>query len=207
VLSQLSVTPVPIPTTVGLSSRMLTRGDDLTAYYRMPSGADSGRVTLSGPSSASYDVTGSSGSVRMHTDGLAPGSYRVALLDPDGTVVAGNRFTVRPHHAQIHLTTDAHSYRVGTPITVRWTNGPANRWDWVALYRAGADNPQKDSYLVWSYTRGHDSGALPPSTHGRIVLGPDAQGGPWPLPPGRYTAHYLLTDQYDSAGSTTFAVR
>jgi endonuclease/exonuclease/phosphatase family metal-dependent hydrolase len=207
VLSQLSVSPVPIPSTVGLSSRMLTRGDDVTAYYRLPSGADSGRVTVSGPSSASYDVTGTSGSVRMLSTHLAPGSYRVDLLDPSGTVVASNRFTVRPRVTRIHLTTDASSYSVGKPITVRWTDGPANRWDWVAVYRAEADNPQKDSYFLWSYTRGHDSGALPPSTHGRIVLGPDSQGSPWPLPPGRYTAHYLLTDQYDSAGSTTFTVR
>jgi hypothetical protein len=143
----------------------------------------------------------------MHTNGLAAGSYRVDLLDQDDTVLATNRFTVRPRQTRIQITTDASSYPVGRPITVRWTDGPANRWDWVAVYRAGADNPQKDSYFLWSYTRGHDSGALPPSTQGSIVLGPDAQGSPWPLPPGRYTAHYLLTDQYDSAGSTSFTVR
>ena len=34
VLSHLDVTPVPIPTTVALSSRLITRGDDVTAYYR-----------------------------------------------------------------------------------------------------------------------------------------------------------------------------
>jgi len=43
-------------------------------------------------------------------------------------------------------------------------------------------------------------------THGRLVFGRDQQGEPWPLPPGRYTVHYLLTDQYDSVGSAAFTV-
>ena len=39
-----------------------------------------------------------------------------------------------------------------------------------------------------------------------VALGPDTQGGPWPLPPGRYVVHYLLADQYRSAGSAPFTV-
>jgi hypothetical protein len=38
------------------------------------------------------------------------------------------------------------------------------------------------------------------------VFGRDQQGKPWPLPPGHYTLRYLLTDQYDSVGSTSFTV-
>ena len=177
VLSQLSVTPVPIPTTV---APVEPHGDPRRRRHGRttgcPSGADSGRVTLSGPSSASYDVTGSSGSVRGAHGRSGAGELPRRPPRPGRHVVAGNRLTVRPHHAQVHLTTDAHTYRVGTPITVRWTDGPANRWDWVGVYRAGADNPQKDGYLVWGYTGGHDAGALPPSTHGRLVLGRDAPG-------------------------------
>ena len=52
----------------------------------------------------------------------------------------------------------------------------------------------------------HASGTLPPSTKGAVSLGADAQGGPWPLPPGRYVVHYLLADQYRSAGSAPFTV-
>ena len=39
-----------------------------------------------------------------------------------------------------------------------------------------------------------------------MTLGPDTQGRPWPLPPGDYVVHYLLADQYDSAGSAQFTV-
>lgn len=207
VLSSLRVTPVRIPTTVALSRRLATRGDHVTASYWMPAGVDSGRVQLTGPASSSYPVTGSSGSVRVDTDRLPAGSYRVDLRGPDDTVLATNRLTVRSRTAHLHLRTDATTYPVGKPITVSWHDGPANRWDWVAVYRAGADDPKKDDYLVWAYTGGHDAGALPPSTHGRLVFGRDQQGHPWPLPPGRYTVHYLLTDQYDSVGSAAFTVR
>jgi endonuclease/exonuclease/phosphatase family metal-dependent hydrolase len=207
VLSQLEVTPAPIPTTIAFSSRLVTHGDDLTAYYRMPGDQDGGRVALTGPSVASYAVTGSAGTVRVNTNQLKAGTYRVDLLDPADVVVATNRLTVRPREARIQLTTDASTYPVGKPITVTWTDGPANRWDWLAIYRAAADAPKKDNYLVWAYTGGHDAGALPPSTQGKLVFGHGQQGKPWPLPPGRYTVHYLLTDQYDSVGSTSFTVR
>ncbi|MEZ5063028.1 MAG: hypothetical protein R2700_16245 [Solirubrobacterales bacterium] len=40
----------------------------------------------------------------------------------------------------------------------------------------------------------------------RGVLGPNSQGSSWPLPPGDYVVHYLLADQYDSAGSAEFTV-
>ncbi len=211
VLSRLEVTPVPVPTTIALSSRMTTVGDRVTAYYRMPpgdgTGTGTGTVRLSGPSDASYDATGASGRVVVSTRGLAAGAYVVDLLDADGTVVATNRLVVRPRAAKVRLTTDASTYAVGRPVTVRWSDGPANRWDWVGVYRAGASDPDTDDYLIWGYTGGHDAGALPPTTEGELVLGRDHQGSPWPLPRGRYVAHYLLTDQYTSVGRTSFTVR
>jgi hypothetical protein len=208
VLSQLTVTPVPMPVTLALSSRMLTVGDSVTASYRFPDGTDGGTVQVSGPDTASYDVKGESGTVEIDTTALGPGQYHLDLTSADGTKVAANGFYVRPADAKVRLTTDAATYAVGKPITVRWTDGPANRWDWIGFYRADASNPNKDDYLIWGYTGGHDAGALPPSTRGRMVFSAEEhQGKPWPLPPGRYVVHYLLTDQYTSAGHTSFVVR
>src|SRR3954451_17365667 len=206
VLSRLKVTPAPIPTTIALSSRMTTVGEQVTAYFRMPQGVDSGTVRLSGPASASYDVSGESGTTTVPTSQLTPGQYQVDLVHGDD-VVATNQLYVRPQAAKVELTIDAPTYGVGDPITVHWTDGPANRWDWIGVYPARAADPEKDSYLIWGYTGGHDAGALPPTTEGDLVLGREHQGKPWPLPPGRYVAHYLLTDQYVSVGSTTFTVR
>ncbi len=206
VLSQLQVTPVPIPTTVALSTRMATVGDDVTLTYRMPKAVDGAKVQLTGASAASYDAEAASGTVTVHTQQLTAGAYQVDLVDGDGGVVATNDLYLRPKAARVHLTTDAPTYAVGDPITVHWSDGPANRWDWIGVYRASAADPEKDDYLVWGYTGGHDAGALPPSTDGELVLGRDHQGKPWPLPPGRYLVHYLLTDQYTSVGSAAFTV-
>jgi hypothetical protein len=152
-------------------------------------------------------VADPSGTVEVDTGQLAAGPYQVDLVDGEGTVVASNELYVRPQDAKVEVTTDASTYAVGEPITVHWTDGPANRWDWIGVYPADAADPEKDAYLVWGYTGGHDAGALPPSTEGELVMGRDHQGRPWPLPRGRYVVHYLLTDQYASAGSTTFTVR
>ena len=206
VFSRLSVTPSPVPPTVALSSRLVTVGDDVTVTYRMPEGVDGGTVTLTGPSSESYDAPDASGNVQVQTNELTGGRYRVDLVDGDD-VVASNDLHVRPRAAQVDLTTDAPTYAVGDQISVRWADGPANRWDWIGVYRDDADDPGNDDFLVWGYTGGHDAGALPPTTEGALILGRDHQGKPWPLPPGQYTAHYLLTDQYVSVGSTTFTVR
>jgi len=39
-----------------------------------------------------------------------------------------------------------------------------------------------------------------------VALGASSQGKPWPLPPGKYVVHYLLTDAYSSVGSARFTV-
>jgi hypothetical protein len=96
---------------------------------------------------------------------------------------------------------------VGEPIEVTWDDGPANRWDWIGVYEASAANPKQDDYLLWGYTGGHDAGALPPTVFGAMTMGPDSQGRPWPLPPGDYRIHYLLADQYSSAGFVEVTVR
>ena len=54
---------------------------------------------------------------------------------------------------------------------------------------------------------GHSAGTVPPTTEGEATIGRESQGEPWPLPEGDYVVHYLLADQYDSAGSVEFSVR
>ena len=89
---------------------------------------------------------------------------------------------------------------------MEWADGPANRWDWLGVFKASASDPENDDYLVWGYTGLHESGTVPPTTEGGVALGLDTQGQGWPLPPGDYVVHYLLADQYESAGSARFTV-
>ncbi len=219
VLSSFEVTPVALPTTIALDSRMLTQGDTFTVRYNSvgrppanvvvtPSAGDQSEPVVDEGQGTTLEqpVTEESGSLTMDTSSLDPGGYDITLVDAGGDVLASNQLWVRSTDADVQLTTDRSSYAVNEPITVTWDHGPANRWDWLGVYHADAADPAKDSYLLWGYTGGHNSGALPPSVSGEMTFDADAQGSPWPLPPGDYVVHYLLTDQYKSAGQTSFTV-
>ncbi len=143
----------------------------------------------------------------LDTAGWDPGSYEAVLTGADGAEAERVAFFLRDPHAKVQFSTGKRSYARGEPIDVSWSDGPANRWDWIGVYPADASNPKTDSYLIWDYTEGHSAGTVPPRTAGEATLGPDSQGHPWPLPPGDYVAHYLLADQYQSAASTRFTVR
>jgi hypothetical protein len=211
VLSSFETTPAAMPTMVAVDGRMRTVGDEITIHYNDP-GSDGNSIAIvpeGGDPAAPLrrlDARGARGTATLDTSRMRPGGYEAVLLDGEGSEVARISFWLRDPRAEPRLSTDQRTYQRGEPIRVSWTEGPANRWDWIAVYKAGAADPKTDSYLLWAYTGLHASGTLPPSTRGSLTLGPDSQGGPWPLLPGRYVVHYLLTDQYRSAGSARFSV-
>ena len=208
VLSTVEVEPRPMPVMVSVDEALLTQGDPLTVAYRAPE--PDARVLVrrsdaTAPALArSFDRA--SGRLEVDTSTLAPGGYEAVLLDREGAELERVRFWLRDPKATIRLTTDQRSYKVGEPIVLRWTAGPANRWDWIGIYEAGRSNPKVHYYLLWRYTDGHASGTVPPSPSGSMTMDGSAQGGPWPLPPGRYVAHYLVVDRYLSIGQTEFEV-
>ncbi len=207
VLSTFQITPAALPTMVAVNARLLTVGDTVTVTYNAPgkSGLKVAIVAADGSTVMSQDATGTKGTFTLDTSKDAAGGYQVVLTSK-GAEVARVPFWLRAKHAKVTLTTDKPTYTVGEPIKVSWTNGPANRWDWIGVYKASAANPNVDYYLIWDYTGGHASGTVPPQVDGSVTLGPASQGKPWPLPPGKYVVHYLLTDAYTSAGRTTFTV-
>ena len=211
VLSTFDTTPAAMPTMVAVDARLRTVGDRIAVTYNAPdSSSNEIAIVRAGGDPATplkrLEARGARGTATLDTAGMDPGGYEAVLLDAGGTEIARISFWLRDPRAQLRLSTDRRTYERGEPIRVAWTDGPANRWDWLGVYRAKAADPQTDSYSIWAYTGLHASGTLPPSTHGAVTLGPDTQGGPWPLPPGRYVVHYLLADQYRSAGSARFTV-
>ena len=210
VLSSVETTPVALPTTLSLSRRLSTEGEDIGAYTNAP-GHEEVEIAIipeggSTTEAVSTVTAPAQGEVELETAELPPGGYDV-VMSAEGEEVARNAFWVRSIEEDIVLSTDRETYAPGEPITVTWDDGPANRWDWVGFYEASASDPKKDDYLLWRYTGGHESGALPPQVFGELIFDEDAQGQPWPLPPGKYVIHYLLTDQYNSAGSTEITVQ
>jgi endonuclease/exonuclease/phosphatase family metal-dependent hydrolase len=211
VLSSFEVEPIAMPTMVSVDARLRDVGDTITVAYNVP-GSDSNEIAIVAeggePDSAAerLDAPDEIGTAELATGGLEPGGYEAVLLDDDGDEVARVSFWLRDPRAEVKFSTEKRSYEPGEPIEVAWSDGPANRWDWLGIYEASASNPKVDSYLIWAYTGLHASGTTPPSTEGTLSLGRDDQGKPWPLPPGEYVVHYLLADQYNSAASSRFTV-
>ena len=210
VLSTFDVTPVPMPVMVSVSEALLTQGDQLTIAYRS-SGSD-GTVAIvpseggTGSAALTREASGTSGSFEVDTAELEPGGYDAVLTSSEGAELARVGLWIRDPNAVIRVSTDRPSYRVGEPIVVSWTDGPANRWDWIGVYQAARSDPKVDYYLIWNYVGLHAAGAVPPSVEGSMTLDETVMGNPWPLPPGRYVVHYLVVDRYRSIGSATFEV-
>ncbi|HSJ51876.1 MAG TPA: hypothetical protein VLA90_11445, partial [Actinomycetota bacterium] len=208
--STFEVTPVPMPVMISVHEALLDRGDLLTIGYRAPedgsiaivpagAGADSARQTES--------ATGETGRIEgLDTSALDPGAFDAVLLDGGGGEVARVGFVLRDPEAVIRVSTDKTTYEPGEPIVVSWESGPAHRWDWLGVYEARRADPKVDYYLVWNYTGLHGSGKVPPVVDGSVTFDESTMGGPWPLPPGRYVVHYLVTDRYRSIGSAAFEV-
>jgi endonuclease/exonuclease/phosphatase family metal-dependent hydrolase len=211
VISSFEVTPAATPTMVGVSAQLLTAGDSLTVYYDA-SGTSGNKVALvktgGDPASAleTRDAPGERGHLKFATGSLDASGHEALLVGSDGAVISRVPFWVRARKATVKLTIDKSTYKTGEPILVGWSEGPANRWDWIGVYKASASDPNVDYYLLWDYTGLHASGTVPPTVYGSLTIGEDSQGKPWPLPPGDYVVHYLLTDAYTSAGSAKFTV-
>jgi hypothetical protein len=209
VLSTFRVKPAKMPPLVAVSERLGIVGDRITVFYDAR-GDSAGRVEIRKAGAepiASLPASGHRGAERIKTRGWTPGAYDVVLSDAQGAEIARVSLFLRAPHPRLSLSTDKRIYRRGELIKVAWSDAPVNRWDWIAVYKASAADPEKDSYLIWRYTAGHAAGTLPPKTDGAATLGRPGQGKAWPLPPGRYVIHYLLADQYHSAGRTSFTVR
>ena len=80
---------------------------------------------------------------------------------------------------------------IGEPIEIGFTQAPGNRFDWIGLYPRGGD-PLVDYYLEYRYTEAAVEGSVTFD-----VL----------LPPGRYTAYYLLTDVYRQVAGVDFVIK
>ena len=211
VLSTFDVSPVAMPTLVAVDARLADVGDEITVSWNDP-GRGGNEIAIvpeggaPGDALETLEAPDERGDATLDTAGWDPGSYEAVLIDGDDSEVARVSFYLREPGATLELTTDKRTYGRGEPIEVSWTQGPANRWDWLGVYEASASDPKVDDYLTWDYSEGHSAGTVPPRTVGEATLGPDSQGHSWPLPPGDYVVHYLLADQYQSAGSAPFTV-
>ena len=215
VMATFDVTPGPLPVMVAVAPQVATAGDVVTASYKAaPEGAAAIAVVPAGAdiadaiqSLAVAAGAGQNGSVEVSTQALAPGDFELLLVGADGAVQARAPFWVQAPGAKPVVTTDKTTYSSGEPIAVMWKNAPANRWDWLGVYKKGANDPNVDSYLIWQYTGGAGSGTSAGTVAGAMTLDADTvEGEPWPLPAGKYVLFYLLADGYESVAEARFTV-
>ena len=204
VVSTFTVAPAPAPTFVTLAHRSVTVGDAVQVAYHVaggtaerievvPAGAP---ATSPAPNAVTVPAGAADGSAGFDSGSLAPGAYDAVLIGPSGAELSRYPFWVVAAGAKPAVAVSKRVYAVGEPIVVTYSNAPGNRWDWVAIYREGAD-PNVAPYLTWAYT---DAGI-----DGSVTLD-RASNGPWPLRPGRYSAYLLIDDLYVKVAATSFTI-
>lgn len=205
VVSTFTVTPALPPTFVAVGSRLIAPGDPLVVSY---GGIEPGvgGITVVKPggdpanSSIASGATGPDptpvGTVQISSSGWAPGAYEAVGVEPTTRAIVRAPFWVGAPGDGPTLTTSKASYAKGESIVVSWANAPGNKWDWIGVYAAGGD-PLNDSYLEYIYTK---------TTIAATGSIDEAAEGDWPLPPGKYEAHYLLDDGYVSLAKVRFTI-
>lgn len=205
VLSTFGVTPGVPPPLIAVEQRLVTRGDKVRLRFRSPAGgADLIAIVAHGDpveraiaTRPAGDNSANAGALTFATNGWKPGLYDAVMVGANGSEYPRASFWLLGKETNPRLRVSRRVYDRGGPIRLRWMAAPGNRWDWIGIYPRGSD-PHVASFLLWLYT-----GA---TIAGKAALGEEANG-PWPLPPGRYSAYLLEDDSYARLATARFSVR
>lgn len=198
VVTELDVPLVPAAPYLSPAQRLVDQGDDVEVFAYSDPAPDSIVVTgaESGDSVTVQDVPDLQ-TIIVDTTDLAPGEYEVSARGADEAALASATMWVKPAGADPALLVDKTTVAVGETIDVAWNNAPGNKWDWLGVYRRGAD-PDQAWYKNWTYT-----GA---TIVGSATIDDTVDGGPWPLPPGKYDVLLLADDSYAELARASFTV-
>lgn len=187
-----TVSPAPLPPYVVAERPSVPAGQPFALRYRNHSATGTLRIVGQGGDEASrIELKQTSGRL---SQSLPAGRYRLELADAEGEAVAAYRLAVQAPGDRPRIAVDRERSAEGAPITLRWKNAPGNRYDWVAIYPAGA--AEGAEWVDWQHT-----GA---SIDGMAVFRGTIER---PLPAGRYVARLLEDDgQAVLAESVPFAI-
>jgi endonuclease/exonuclease/phosphatase family metal-dependent hydrolase len=131
----------------------------------------------------------------LGTQKLIPGAYKAILVDSNNRELNKVPFWVIAKGELPALTVSQKSFKEKEPITVRWKNAPGNKWDWIAIYKAGQSDVE--NYLTYLYINA--------SIEGELVF--DDQVLENPLEKGEYELRLLSNDSFIELANTTFSVK
>ncbi len=126
----------------------------------------------------------------------AAGAYAAVLVGPGGRTLSRFPFWVAAPGAPPVVRTTKATFALGEPIGVTVKDAPGDRWDWLGIYRRGA-NPLVASYLFWGYTHSAIDGTFRLRPSGPFAV---------PLTPGRYSVYLLRDDLYVKIAGASFTV-
>ena len=198
VASTFAVTPGRAPALVSAEPRVATRGERVSVRYTQTRGGAGRKIAIlrGGRPVASIPIYDASDHLASYfgTRSLRPGAYRAALLRGDGSVAASYPFWIEAPGTRPSIRATSPSVGRGEPIELRFGGAPANKLDWVGIYRAGEDDLYQ--YFGFKYTGARPSGRM---SFTKADLGT--------LAAGRYRATLMLDDGYSVLADTTFRVR
>ena len=120
--------------------------------------------------------------------------------------------TVHHRHAVPSVSVEKSTYAPGENIVVNFSNGPGNRYDWIAIYNDGVKPGSGIFTRCWYYTDGtHDTGKRG-VRDGSVVFdsasdNPENTERDWPLADGDYDIYLLCCDDYGIlAGPVEFTI-
>jgi endonuclease/exonuclease/phosphatase (EEP) superfamily protein YafD len=209
VVSTFIVQPGAPPTLVTVDRRATTIGRPVTIRFHLAATQARRLVVVRGSSASLRAAVAvdrlprrvSDGILRLSTRGLTPGGYVALLVDRTGRVRSRYRFWLLKPGASPTVLPSKTIYRVGEPIVARIQNAPGERWDWIAIYKHGAD-PAVAGYGPWTYTHSIVDGSV-------TLDAKTAQAGSissWPVRPGVYSLYLLKDDLYVKIGGATIRI-
>jgi hypothetical protein len=104
------------------------------------------------------------------------------------------------------------SYAPGENIVMNFSNGPGNRYDWIAIYNDGVKPGSGVFTRLWLFTDGTQDSGENGIRDGSLVFdstsdNPENTERDWPLAAGDYDAYLLCCDDYGVlAGPVEFSI-
>jgi endonuclease/exonuclease/phosphatase family metal-dependent hydrolase len=204
VVSAFEVTPAVPPVMVAAFEERSRLGQPIDVAFHV-AGAAGEHVALietaTGDIAAEIDTASggaTDGVLTFETDGLEQGAYELVLYDGAHAVLASDTI-VLVADGQLPILSIADDTLEGDqPLEVEWRFGPGNRYDWMAIYRAGV-SARVGYWRAYRYLKGAVDGTM------EIAAGARGYGG-WPLKPGAYEVRLCLDDSYRCRVSEPFTV-
>jgi endonuclease/exonuclease/phosphatase family metal-dependent hydrolase len=201
VASSFIITPALMPVSVVAEGESARLGLPLRARFHAEEPGDHVILTATGSTTPLADLPagpGPDGTVAFDTTQLEQGAYDVVLLDATDSELSRDTVVLIADDQLPVLTVADPTLAGDQRLEVSWAFAPGNRFDWLAVFRAGV-SAKEGPYKAWRYTEARIDGSS--------TIGPGARGpAPWPLPAGRYEVRFCLDDSYRCRGSAPFRV-